>query len=68
MTLIKNEIPILEYDTEESAVLMPEHSSDRHFTEKAVLLFMEQEQIDDYIAVHDCEVTGKRSEIECAGS
>lgn len=58
MALIKNEIPILEYDTEESAVLMPGHSSDHHFTEKAVLLFMEQEQIDDYIAVHDCEVTG----------
>lgn len=58
MALITNEIPILEYDTEESAVLMPRHSSDYHFTEKAVLLFMEQEQIDDYIAAHDCEVTG----------
>lgn len=58
MSLIKNEIPILEYDTEKSAVLMPGHSSDHHFTEKAVLLFMEQEQINDYIAVHDCEIIG----------
>lgn len=57
MALIKNEIPILEYDTEKSAVLMPGHAWDYHFTEKAVLLFMEPE-IEDYVATHDCKVVG----------
>ena len=58
MTLIKNEIPILEYDTEKTAILMPGHSWDYQFTEKAVLLFMEPE-IDDYVATHDCKIVGK---------
>lgn len=58
MALIKNEIPILEYDTEKTAVLMPGHSWNYQFTEKAVLLFMEPE-IDDYVAAHDCEVVGR---------
>lgn len=58
MALIKNEIPILEYDTEKQAVLMPGHSWDYHFTEKAVLLFMEPE-IDEYVVTHNCEVIGR---------
>lgn len=58
MALIKNEIPILEYDTEKQAVLMPENSWDYHFTEKAVLLFMERE-IEEYVATHKCEEVGK---------
>ncbi len=55
--LIKNEIPILEYDTENTAVIMPGHSSDFKFTEKAVLLFMDDE-IDDYVLENNCEITG----------
>lgn len=47
MALIKNEIPILEYDTEEHAVLMPGERWNYEFTEKAVMLFMEPE-IDEY--------------------
>lgn len=43
MALIKNEIPILEYDTEQQAVLMPGHGQDYKFTKKAVMLFMEAE-------------------------
>ncbi len=39
----KNEIPILEYDTETSAMLMPGHSWDYKFSEKAVMLFKEDE-------------------------
>lgn len=58
MALIKNEIPILEYDTEKSAILMPGHSWDYQFTEKAVLLFMEPE-IEDYVKTHDCRVVGR---------
>lgn len=41
--LIKNEIPILEYDTEKHAVLMPGERWNYEFTEKAVMLFMEPE-------------------------
>lgn len=37
MALIKNEIPILEYDTEEKAVIMPRHLWNYKFTEKAVM-------------------------------
>lgn len=41
MALIKNEIPILEYDTEEKAVLMPGERWNYEFTERVVgqLLF-----------------------------
>ncbi len=55
MALIKNEIPILEYDTEARAVLMPSVASSSIFTEKAVMLFMKQE-VEDYVKAHDCEV------------
>lgn len=58
MALIKNEIPILEYDTEEQAVLMPGERWDYAFTEKVVMLFMEPE-IDEYVASHECEVVGE---------
>lgn len=56
MTLIKNRIPILEYDTEKKAVLMPDWG--HQFTPWAVMLFMEKE-IDDFVAVHDCEIVGE---------
>lgn len=55
MALIKNEIPILEYDTETKAVLMPSVTSPHIFTEKAVMLFMKQE-IEDYVKAHDCKI------------
>lgn len=58
MALIKNEIPILEYDTEQKAIIMPGYSWDYKFTKKAVMLFMEEE-IDEYVLSHDCEVVGK---------
>ena len=62
MALIKNEIPILEHDTEIQAVIMPDHAWDYHFPEKAVLLFVEQKVIDEYVATHHCETIG---EFEC---
>lgn len=58
MALIKNEIPILEYDTEKKAIIMPGHGWDYKFTKKAVMLFMEEE-IDNYVSSHDCEVVGE---------
>lgn len=39
MAVLKNQIPILEFDTEQSAVIMPGHHSDYNFPQKAVMLF-----------------------------
>ena len=58
MALIKNEIPILEFDSEEKAVLMPGHGWDYKFTKKAVMLFMEPE-IEEYVSKNKCEIIGK---------
>ena len=58
MALIKNEIPILEFDSEEKAVLMPGHGWDYKFTKKAVMLFMEPE-IEEYVSKNKCEIVGK---------
>jgi len=58
MALIKNEIPILEYDTEKQAVLMPNERWNYEFTEKAVMLFMGPE-INEYVMNHECELVGK---------
>lgn len=58
MPLIKNNIPILEYDTDSRAVIMPGHHWDYKFCEKAVMLFMDSE-IEDFVKTHECEVVGK---------
>lgn len=58
MAVSKNEIPILEFDTEHNAVIMPGHHSDYHFPPKAAMLFMEPE-IDAFAAENECEVVGK---------
>lgn len=58
MAIFKNEIPILEFDTEQSAVIMPGHHFDYNFPQKAVMLFMEPE-IEDFVTENDCEVVGK---------
>lgn len=58
MGLIKNDIPILEYDTSNKAMIMPGHSTDFHFPERAVMLFMEKE-IDDYVVTNKCEIIGQ---------
>ena len=39
MAVLKNQIPILEFDTEQSAVIMPGHHSDYNFPQKAVMLW-----------------------------
>lgn len=57
MAVSKNEIPILEFDAEQSAVIMPGHDSDYHFPKKAAMLFMEHEA-DDFAAENKCEVIG----------
>lgn len=58
MAVFKNEIPILEFDPEQNAVIMPGHHSDYDFPRKAVMLFMEPE-INDFVAQNQCEVVGK---------
>lgn len=58
MAVFKNQIPILEFDPEKSAVIMPGHHSGYNFPPKAVMLFMEPE-IDDFVAQNVCEVVGK---------
>ncbi len=58
MAIFKNDIPILEFDTEQSAVIMPGHHTDYNFPPKAVMLFMEPE-IDDFVAQNECEVVGR---------
>lgn len=58
MALIKNEIPILEFDSEAQAVLMPKSGLDFKFTKKAVMLFMEPE-IEEYVSNNRCEIIGR---------
>lgn len=58
MAIFKHEIPILEFDAEKSAVIMPGHHSDYHFLRKSVMLFMEPE-IEEFVAENKCEVVGK---------
>lgn len=58
MSLVKNDLPILEYDTNSKAIIMPGHSTDFHFPERAVMLFMEKE-IDDYAMTNECEIIGQ---------
>ena len=58
MSLNKYDYPILEYDTESKAIIMPGHSTDFHFPERAVMLFMETE-VENYAVENDCEIIGQ---------
>ena len=55
MSIIKNDIPILEFDTDVSAVIMPNHEKlDLQLPKKAVYAFL-GEHIDNYAKVHECK-------------
>ena len=57
--IIKNEIPILEFDTDASAVIMPTHEHlDLNLPKKAVFAFL-GEHIDEYAKTHDAVQVGK---------
>lgn len=56
MAIIKNEIPILEYDPEKQALFMPEMG--HRYAKKAVLLLMRQE-VEEYVSTHPCEIVGQ---------
>lgn len=58
MALRKNEIPILEFDTEQEAMIMPGHHTEYRFPEKAVMLFVEPKII-EYAVEQGCEVIGE---------
>ena len=57
--IIKNEIPILEFDTDPSAVIMPNHENlDLNLPKKAVFAFLE-EHIDEYAKKHNAVRVGE---------
>ena len=58
MALTKNEIPILEYDTEPKAILMPNRDGADVFPSKAVFPFLSDE-IERYVAANQCEKIGE---------
>ena len=58
MALIKNEIPILEYDTEPQAVIMPARKKLYSFPSKAVFLFLFDE-VERFAAANGCVEIGE---------
>ena len=58
MSIMKNEIPILEYDTDQKAVIMPDHEKlGFHFPAKAVFAFLGN-HIDNYAKKNTCIQVG----------
>lgn len=58
MRIVKNEIPILEYDTDKSAVIMPNHEHlGLKLPKKAVFAFL-GEHIDNYAKNNQCKQVG----------
>ncbi len=56
--IIKNEIPILEFDNEETAVFMPTHECfDLHLPQRAVFAFL-GEHVDKYAQEHNAKIVG----------
>ena len=59
MAIIKNEIPILEYDDSQLSVLMPNHEKlNLQLPKKAVFAFL-GDHIDKYAHHHDCKIVGR---------
>lgn len=59
MSIIKNELPILEYDTDAQSVLMPNHENlAMNLPRKAVLAFLE-DTVDEYAKAHHAEIVGE---------
>lgn len=55
MSIMKNQIPILEFDTELESVIMPDHEKlDLHLPKKSVFAFL-GEYIDKYAKTHKCK-------------
>ena len=59
MSMMKNEIPILEFDTDATSVIMPTHENlNLDLPKKAVFAFL-GEHIEEYAKVHDADQAGK---------
>jgi len=59
MSIIKNEIPILEFDTDNTAVIMPSHEGlSMSLPPKAVFAFL-GDTIDDYAKRHNAKLVGR---------
>lgn len=59
MSILRNEIPLLEFDTDKNAVIMPNHEQiDVHLPPKAVLAFLSDE-IDTYARGHDGRIVAE---------
>lgn len=59
MSIIKNEIPILEYDSSTNAVIMPDHERlNMCLPKKAVFAFL-YDAIDDYAKANNAAIAGK---------
>lgn len=58
MTLIKNNIPILERDTEATAIIMPNRQGILNLPEKCVFAFL-GDVTDRYAALHNCKVVAQ---------
>ena len=58
MSLYKNEIPILEYDTDPQAVIMPARKNLFKFPPKAVFPFLSDE-VEQFAKANGCEIIGE---------
>lgn len=58
MAVQKHEIPILEYDVEQKAVIMPNVQEGYHFPERAVFAFL-SDVVEEYAAAHGAEWIGE---------
>lgn len=58
MPFIKNAIPILEHDTEQEAVIMPNRNGLYSFPERCVFPFL-NEDIDNFLLTHKHEIVGE---------
>lgn len=58
MSVIKNSIPILEYDSDQNAVIMPNRAGCYSFPRKAVLPFLSSE-VEAFAQKNHCEKIGE---------
>ena len=56
--LIQNKIPILEYDTEPKAVIMPGVKGEPRLPERCAFLFL-LDEVDAFASQHSCDIIGK---------
>jgi uridine phosphorylase len=58
MSILKNQFPILEFDTEKNAIINPNRNNLYHFPKKAVFPFL-SEETEKYALEHSCKKIGE---------